>query len=213
MSETDATASSDDALELPAVDTSVETVREEIRNLAENMRYRAECQITGCGFWGNFQLLVGGAAAVSAAVAGASAFSKQSVVAGVFAVAASVLSATLATVKAGERAGAHERSANELNLLSESAFRLIELSADAASAADLADALERTIAERDAIVRKSPFVNRRLCRIAAKFLARGQSYFGGEPKGAAAPSATPRLLRRLWIAWRSPSPSAPQQER
>ena len=79
--------------------------REEIRKLAENARYRAECQITACGFWGNFQLLVGGAASIGAAVAGASAFSKHSIVAGAFAVAASVMAAVLASVKAGERAG------------------------------------------------------------------------------------------------------------
>ena len=200
---------SDDVLEsLASTDASVETVRKELRKLGGNMRYRAECQITACGFWGNFQLVVGGAAAVSAAIAGASAFSKQSVVAGVFAVAASVLSATLATVKAGERAGAHERSANELNLLSESAFRFIELSENAASPADLATALKRTAAERDAIVRRAPFVNRRLCRLAATFLERGQSYFG-EPQGAAAPHT---LFRRLWGAWRSPSRSAAQPE-
>lgn len=213
MTETDAGTSTDQPLDSRVVaGASVETVREELRKLAENMRYRAECQITASGFWGNFQLLVGGAAAVTAAVAGASAFSKQSVVAGAFAVAASVLSATLATVKAGERAGAHERSANELNLLSESAFRVVELSGNAAFADDLAGALLRTTAERDAIVRKAPFVNRRLSRLAATFLVRGQSYFGGAAKGAM-PPVRPRLLRRLWNAWRSPTGSAPQPER
>src|SRR4029079_4251422 len=98
-------------------------VREEIRKLAENARYRAECKITGCGFWGNFQLMVGGAAAISAGVAGGTAFAEHSVYAGGFAVAASVMSAVLASVKAGERAGGHELAANELNLISESAFR------------------------------------------------------------------------------------------
>lgn len=186
---------------------SAETIRAEILKLAENMRYRAECQITGCGFWGNFQLLVGGGAALSAAVAGASAFSKQSVVAGVFAVAASAMSAALATVKAGERAGAHERSANELNLLSESVFRLYDLSANATSAPELAAAFEKSVAERDAIVRKAPFVNRRLCRLAATFLARGQSYFGGPQQEAVGTPQTPRLLRRVWSARRRPESS------
>lgn len=180
--------------------------RDEIRRLAENTRYRAECQITACGFWGNFQLIVGGAAAISAAVAGASAFSKQSVVAGVFAVVASVMSAVLASVKAGERAGEYERAASELNLLSERAFRLYELSANEVGANGgsasqaLAAAFDRLVADRDQIVRKAPFVNRRLCRLAARFLERGQSYFGGPARTEVAISRPPRLLRRIWRA-------------
>jgi len=77
IAETDAEAA-DDALDVSvAAHASVETARVELGKLAENVRYRAECQITACGFWGNFQLLVSGAAAVGAAVAGASAFSKH----------------------------------------------------------------------------------------------------------------------------------------
>ena len=182
-------------------DTALESLREEIRKLADNTRYRAECQVTACGFWGNFQLVVGGAASISAAIAGASAFSKQSVVAGVFAVAASVLSATLATVKAGERAGVHERAATELNLLSERASRVVVFSAHGASSTDLADELQHIVAESDAIARKAPFVNRRLCRLAASFLARGQSYFAADPGGAVPAAAPMGLVRRLWSAW------------
>jgi hypothetical protein len=194
------------------VGASGSVAREEIRKIGENTRYRAECQITACGFWGNFQLVVGGAAAISAGVAGASAFSKQSVVAGAFAVAASVMSAVLASVKAGERAAAHERAANELNLLSERAFRLYELSADeppanAASAPpDLVAAFERLVAERDQLVRKAPFANRRLCRLAARFLERGQSYFGGPPPANAHFARRPALLRRIWRTVVRPKP-------
>lgn len=178
--------------------------RAEIQKLAENTRYRAECQITACGFWGNFQLLVGGAAAISAGIAGASAFSKQSIVAGSFATVASVLSAVIAAVKAGERAGVHERAANELNLLSERASRLHALSADdrgaadGLSPADLGTAFAQIVSERDDLARKAPFVNRRLCRLAARFLERGQSYFGAAAQTRREKAPKPRLVRRIW---------------
>jgi hypothetical protein len=97
------------------------------------------------------------------------------------------------------------------NLLSESSFRLIELSENSGSAAELVVALSRTIADRDAIVRRSPFVNRRLCRLAASFLERGQSYFGAQARGGGE-LRKPRLLRRLWSAQRSPAPPAPQPD-
>jgi hypothetical protein len=180
----------------------VSVAREEIRKLAETTRYRAECQITGCGFWGNFQLIVGSAAAISAGVAGASAFSKQSIVAGALAVAASVLAAVLASVKAGERASAHERAANELNLCAESAFRLYELSSGeptedgAAAPAALVQAFGKIVTHRDALVQNAPFVNRRLCRLAALLMARGQSYFAG-PDQVTGAAKKAGLLRRI----------------
>jgi hypothetical protein len=162
------------------------TLRREIEKLAENCRYRAECQITACGFWGNFQLFVGALAAVFAGAAGASAFSKKSVVAGALAISASVLSAVLATVKAGERAATHEQSGNELNLLAEATFRLYDLSGHAQpeESASLDKEFRGIVAKRDELARKAPFVNRRLCRKASKFLANGESYYGGSrPRG------------------------------
>jgi hypothetical protein len=160
------------------------TLRKELEKLAINCRYRAECQITAAGFWGNFQLLVGALAAIFAGAAGASAFAKHSVVAGALAVAASVLSAVLATVKAGERAATHEHSGNELNLLAEETFRLHELSGDGDVGAtdDLAKAFQAAVLKRDEHARKAPFVNRRLCRKATTFLARGESYYSADPR-------------------------------
>jgi hypothetical protein len=156
----------------------ISTIRDEIKEFATNCGYRAECQITASGFWGNFQLILGAAAAGAAALAGASAFAKHSIVAGAFAVAAAVTSGILATVKAGERAAAHEHYANELNLVSEAASRLYELGAVDRSGPDklLAD-FDAIVAKRDELMRKAPFVNRRLCRRAAHFLAGGDSYY------------------------------------
>jgi hypothetical protein len=188
-----------DADQLPGqAEAAPATLRGEIQKLAENCRYRAECQITASGFWGNFQLLVGGAAAISAGVAGASAFSDQNVIAGAFAVAATVLAAVVATVKAGERAAAHEQYGNELNLLSEAAFRLYELSA--VSLADHGtplDEFEGIVAARDQLARKAPFVNRRLCGKANRFLEKGESYYGYYPKPGSQVGIVRRLIRRV----------------
>jgi hypothetical protein len=171
------------------------TVRREIEKLAENCRYRAECQITACGFWGNFQLFVGALAAVFAGAAGASAFSKKSVVAGALAISASVLSAVIATVKAGERAATHEHSGNELNLLAEATFRLYDLSGHVqpAESETLDKEFRALVVKRDELARKAPFVNRRLCRKASKFLANGESYYNGSRP----PGRWQRFVRRV----------------
>jgi len=153
------------------------TLRSEIREFAENCAYRAECQITAAGWWGNLQLYFGAAAAITAGIAGASAFAKQSVTAGAFAVTASVLAAVLGTVKAGERAASYEHYGNEFNLISECAHRLYELSAVALPAPPkLVDEFKGIVAQRDELVRKAPFVNRRLCRRAIRYLEDGESY-------------------------------------
>lgn len=174
------------------------TLRKEIEKLAANCRYRAECQITAAGFWGNFQLLVGALAAVFAGAAGASGFLKHSLVAGWLGVAASVLSAVLATVRAGERSAAHEHSGNELNLLAEATSRLYALSDEAQQRAPdhLAEEFQAIVVKRDELARKARFVNRRLCNKATTFLANGESYYSGGPKQGGQQGFLRRIIRR-----------------
>lgn len=183
-------------------DTPTEKLLAELASLAKTCRHRAESQITACGFWGNFQLLVGGFAAVTAASAGATAFADHTVVAGSLAVAASVSTAVVASVKAGDRATEHERFANEFHLLSGRASRMLELTSADTEPAYLRQELDSLVADYEKLSRDAPFVNRRLVALGLYFLNRGRSYFEPDP-GLAERSRRDRgraasFLRRLW---------------
>jgi hypothetical protein len=139
--------------------------------------FRAECQASAAGFWGNLQLLLGSAAAITAGVAGASAFSHQSLLAGGLAVSSSALAATLTTLKPGERATAHQQSGSRFDKLMHAARHLQGVHAAHLDDSDLESRLNALIAECDNVTSGSPFVNRRLCRGAQRSLSAGRAYY------------------------------------
>jgi hypothetical protein len=172
------------------------TLRDHAVGMAEDSAYRAECQITAAGFWGNVQLFVGSAAAISAAVAGASAFSKKSVLAGVLAVAASALTASLTAVKAGDRASTYESSATEFNLLTVDARTFAESGSSVAGVSE-ADAYKQLVKRRDDLARNALFVNRRLCRKAVRLAREGQPYFDRKLQGSLETGPVRRVGKRI----------------
>jgi hypothetical protein len=160
-----------------------------------NCAYRAECHVTAVGFWENIHLALGVSSAAAAGAAGALAFSDHGTIAGALAVAASVLSVTLATVGAGERAAEHQDCGNELNRLSEEGKRLVALPSNR-NAGDISAAFEALIHNRDAVASRAPFVNRRLGRLARYFLDEGYGYYS-RGDGRAEPGMMRRVSRRL----------------
>ena len=138
---------------------------------------QAERHITAAGFWGTFQWWAGGASAVLAAAASATAFNEAPVVAGVLALLAAGSAALVTALRPGDVSAAHLTSASQYNEIQ----NLARDSRDDIEAHD-ATAVRREIVELrakwNAVTKSSPRVPRRLVRVSEKrFVARGLNYY------------------------------------
>jgi hypothetical protein len=157
-------------------DTVTGDVRGFARQVEKNSWLQAERHVTAAGFWGNFQWIAGGAAAVLAAAASGSAFNDSPTLAGYLALAAAASAALVTALRPGDVAAQHLASAASYNELQSVARDLWEfkLSADATEQRTQLDVLT---SKWIAVTSGSPRVPRRLLRLTAAFNAKGDHYY------------------------------------
>jgi len=85
----------------------------EASKLARLALYRAECHITSARFFSNLHIFGGAAAAGLAAVASGTAFTAQTLLAGIFAILAAALTGLLTVVHPSDRAKSHQHASSE----------------------------------------------------------------------------------------------------
>ncbi|WP_157557592.1 SLATT domain-containing protein [Intrasporangium oryzae] len=160
----------------PVVAVSVADLRQSIRTMEKNAWLQAERHVTAAGFWGNFQWVAGGAAAVLAAAASATAFNTMPVLAGVLALLAAAAAALVTALRPGDISEQHLKAAASYNALQSSARDLDELTPDA-DADDLLEALAAMTTTWVETTSRSPRIPRRLLRKTTTFDKSDENYF------------------------------------
>lgn len=91
--------------------------QEFLEDMRSSSWVQAERHAAAAGFWGTFQWIAGGAAAVLAAAASGSAFAAESVTAGVLALGAAGAAALVTALRPGDLTAQHMAAANEFHAL------------------------------------------------------------------------------------------------
>lgn len=156
-------------------------LREHLHGTARELEHdawtQAESHVTAAGFWGTFQWVIGGAAAVLAAVASGTAFTSQPTVAGVLALLGAGAAAVMTALRPGDLAAQHYRAAGAYHRLQTDARQLWEFDPDA-DATTLRTAVRDLTTRWSTITEESPRIPRRLIRVAGeRYVARGRGYF------------------------------------
>jgi hypothetical protein len=148
------------------------------RSLEVNSWHRAELHITASGFWGTFQWIFGGAAAVLAAVASGTAFSNYPLAAGILALGGAGSAALVTALRPGDLSSQHLKSATDFNTLQNEARNLWEFGLEQLTTDETVTAVGRLSQQWTAITSASPRVPRRLYRVAeARYGRKGMYYF------------------------------------
>lgn len=167
-----------------------------VRSLEQDSWLQAERHITAAGFWGTFQWIAGGAAAVLAAAASATAFNTMPVAAGVLALLAAAAAALVTALRPGDISEQHLKTAAAYNALQCAARDLDELR-PGASDAELQSAVEALTSSWVDATSRSPRVPGRLVRVSSQFGQRGENYY---PRPRWLPVSEPAEPPRHW--WR-----------
>ncbi len=135
---------------------------------------QAERHATAAGFWGTFQWLAGGLAAVLAAAASASAFGENSTAAGVLALLASATAALVTALRPGDISSQHLKAAASYNALQSTARDLWQFGLEQGDQQDQLRGLTSTWVE---VTSTSPRVPRRLLGKTTTFNKSGLNYY------------------------------------
>ena len=146
------------------------------RKVEQDSWQQAERHATAAGFWGNFQWVAGGLAAVLAAAASASAFSNNPTVAGLLALGASASAALVTALRPGDISGQHLRSAAAYNALQATARDLWQFGLEDHSS-DHQKQLRALTATWVDVTAASPRVPRRLVKKTKSFTAGSLNYY------------------------------------
>ena len=151
---------------------------EHARNLEQDSWHQAELHITAAGFWGNFQWVFGGAAAVLAAAASGSAFSHYPQIAGILALCSAGSAAIVTALRPGDISAQHLKSASGFNNLQNEARNLWEFDLVHLDADDGGKEIHRLSRQWSEIMEGSPRVPRRLFGVTdVRYGKRGMYYF------------------------------------
>jgi hypothetical protein len=137
---------------------------------------QAERHVTAAGFWGNFQWVAGGLAAVLAAAASGSAFSNNATAAGLLALGATASAALVTALRPGDISSQHLRAAASYNALQASARDLWQFGLDEATS-DQRDRLRALTATWVEVTSASPRVPRRLLKKAKTLTDESMNYY------------------------------------
>jgi len=145
------------------------------KRIEEDSWRQAERHVTAAGFWGNFQWVAGGLAAVLAAAASGSAFSNNATAAGLLALGATASAALVTALRPGDISSQHLRAAASYNALQATARDLWQFGLDEApSEQERLRALTVTWVE---VTSASPRVPRRLLKKSKKLTDESLNYY------------------------------------
>jgi hypothetical protein len=151
---------------------------EYVRDLEMNSWHQAELHITAAGFWGNFQWVIGGAAAVFAATASGTAFAHYPLAAGILALLGAGSAAVVTALRPGDISAQHLKSATEFNQIQNDARNLWEFSLERLDASAIRNEISWLGGRWNQTVAGSPRVPRRLFHVSDKrFGQKGMYYF------------------------------------
>ena len=148
------------------------------RDLELDSWRQAELHMTAAGFWGTFQWIFGGAAAVLAAVASGAAFSHYPVVAGVLALGGAGSAAIVTALRPGDISAQHLSSASGFNNLQNDARDLWEFDLEHLDVDKSRNEINRLGRRWNEIMSGSPRVPRRLFKVTdRRYGKKGMYYF------------------------------------
>ena len=153
-------------------------------SLERDSWHQAELHVTAAGFWGNFQWIFGGAAAVLAAAASGSAFSHYPQVAGVLALFSAGSAAIVTALRPGDISAQHLKSASGFNKLQNEARNLWEFDLTNLDANESRKEVGRLSRQWSEIVEGSPRVPRRLFKVTDIRYGRKRMYYFPKPPEA-----------------------------
>jgi hypothetical protein len=173
----------DDNHSVPATDEQLRRrANQHTRDLEMNSWHQAELHMTAAGFWGNFQWIIGGAAAVFAAVASGTAFARYPLAAGILALLAAGSAAVITALRPEHISSQHLKSAAEFNHIQNDARNLWEFSLEHLDSDAIKNEISRLDGRWNEIVAGSPRVPRRLFKVLDKRYGKKGMYYFPTPR-------------------------------
>jgi hypothetical protein len=157
-------------------------VNDYAHELELNSWRQAELHSTAAGFWGNFQWVFGGAAAVLAAVASGAAFSHYPFIAGILALCGAGSAAIVTALRPGDISAQHLKSAAGFNSLQNDARNLWEFEAERLDADESRSEVSQLGRRWNEIMEGSPRVPRRLFAVTDERYGKKGMYYFPKPR-------------------------------
>ncbi len=152
------------------------------RDLELDSWHQAELHITAAGFWGTFQWIFGGAAAVLAAVASGAAFSHYPLAAGILALGGAGSAAIVTALRPGDISAQHLSSASGFNNRQNDARDLWEFGLEHLDVNESRSEISRLSRRWSEIMSGSPRVPRRLFKVTDRRYGRKGMYYFPKPQ-------------------------------